>query len=392
MAVFDWLEGVHNAALPTDIVEVRFKNTRKAYFKNSYELLLQKGDIVAVEASPGHDIGIVSLTGDIVALQMMRYGLWSDKYEYKKIYRKVKSGDVEKWGEAIALEHRFMIRSRQLAAKLQLKMKIGDVEVQGDKTKAIFYYIADERVDFRVLIKLMADEFRVRIEMRQIGVRQEAGRIGGIGTCGRELCCAQWQCSFASVSTNAARYQALAINQQKLSGQCGKLKCCLNYELACYIDAQKDFPQNFDVLEVAEGTAFHHKTDIFKRIMWYNFDKNSVENLVALPVDRVKEILEQNKKGGKPEALLSESHTQAKNLPKEPEFTNATGEDSITRFDKFYHHHHSHGKKHDKPHPQGGNGGNGNFGKSHGGHPNANNNAKQSKHVQAKYHNDGQKR
>lgn len=359
LATFDWLKGVHNAALPTDIVEVRFKNTRKAYFKNVHELLLKKGDIVAVEASPGHDIGIVSLTGDIVALQMARNNLSTAKYEYKKIYRKVKGGDVEKWSEAIALEHQFMIRSRQLAAGLQLKMKIGDVEVQGDKTKAIFYYIADERVDFRELIKLMAEELRVRIEMRQIGVRQEAGRIGGIGMCGRELCCAQWLCSFASVSTNAARHQSLAINQQKLGGQCGKLKCCLNYELACYLDAQKDFPQVFDALELEDGTAYHHKTDIFKRTMWYNFDKNSIENLVPVPVDRVKEILAQNKKGLKARALLSDSYAPTPSMDKEAEFTSAAGTDSITRFDKLRRRqaNHPYGKNRGKPQPQGGSSG-----------------------------------
>lgn len=400
LATFDWLKGIHNAALPKDIVEVRFKNTRKAYFKNVYELLLQKGDIVAVEASPGHDIGVVSLTGDIVMLQMMRNGLWWDKYDYKKVYRKVKGSDVEKWSEAIALEHEFMIRSRQLAAKLQLNMKIGDVEVQGDKTKAIFYYIAEERVDFRKLIKVLADEFSVRIEMRQIGVRQEAGRIGGVGMCGRELCCAQWLCSFASVSTSAARYQALAINQQKLSGQCGKLKCCLNYELACYLDAQKDFPQTFDVLEVKEGTAFHHKTDIFKRIMWYNFDKSSMENLIAVPVDRVKEILEQNKKGVKAETLVSDdSFAQLKSVAaKEPEFTSAAGEDSITRFDKRNRSqpHHSRSKKRAKSPPQDGGSGGDASAKASGASPakpstTTNNNAKQSEHASPKHHPAGKK-
>lgn len=382
LATFDWLKGIHNAALPTNIVEVRFKNTRKAYFKNVHELLLKKGDIIAVEASPGHDIGIVSLTGDIVALQMARNGLSTIKYEYKKIYRKVKSDDVEKWSEAIALEHSFMIRSRQLAARLQLKMKIGDVEVQGDKTKAIFYYIADERVDFRELIKLMADEFHVRIEMRQIGVRQEAGRIGGIGMCGRELCCAQWLCSFASVSTNAARYQALAINQQKLGGQCGKLKCCLNYELACYLDAQKDFPQTFDVLEVEEGIAFHHKTDIFKRIMWYNFDKNSIENLIAVPVDKVKEIVAQNKRGVRTGSLLSDNPVQAGYALKEEEFTSDAGTDSITRFDKLHRRqaHHAHGKSHGKSWPHGRSSGKEASGKANSGkqNKNPNNTAKKS--------------
>jgi cell fate regulator YaaT (PSP1 superfamily) len=325
---------------------------------------------------------------------MIRNGLQPGKYEYKKIYRKVKGSDVEKWSEAIALEHRFMIRSRQLAANLQLKMKIGDVEVQGDKTKAIFYYIADERVDFRELIKIMADEFHVRIEMRQIGVRQEAGRIGGIGTCGRELCCAQWQCTFASVSTNAARSQDIAINQQKLGGQCGKLKCCLNYELSCYIDAQKDFPKTFDTLEVIEGTAFHHKTDIFKRTMWYNFDKNSVENLVAVPVDRVKEILEQNKKGIKSDALLNEHYKQAKSPIEETEFMSSAGEDSITRFDKASRHHfQQHGRRHGKPQPQGEVGAKSKPEKfHHAGHPkqnqNLNSNAKQGKHAQPHYHHD----
>jgi cell fate regulator YaaT (PSP1 superfamily) len=293
------------------------------------------------------------------------------------------------------MEHPFMIRSRQLAAMLQLKMKIGDVEVQGDKTKAIFYYIADERVDFRELIKLMADEFRVRIEMRQIGVRQEAGRIGGIGMCGRELCCAQWLCSFASVSTSAARYQSLAINQQKLGGQCGKLKCCLNYELACYLDAQKDFPKTFDVLEVVEGTAFHHKTDIFKRIMWYNFDKNSVENLIAVPVDRVKEILEQNKKGVKVEALLSGSQAQAKSVVKDPEFTSAADEeDSITRFDKLHHHQRqAHNKKRGKPKPKGEHAGNDSPEKVRIANPNttSSNNAKQRSNAPARYPHDSKK-
>jgi cell fate regulator YaaT (PSP1 superfamily) len=394
LATFDWLAGMHNAALPTDIVEVRFKNTRKAYFKNVNELPLRKGDVVAVEASPGHDIGIVSLTGDIVTLQMTRNGLQPDKYEYKKIYRKVKGSDVEKWSEAIALERRFMIRSRQLASILLLKMKIGDVEVQGDKTKAIFYYIADERVDFRELIKIMADELCVRVEMRQIGARQEAGRIGGISTCGRELCCAKWQCSFASVSTGAARHQDIAINQQKLAGQCGKLKCCLNYELSCYIDAQKDFPKSFDTLEVAEGTAFHHKTDIFKRTMWYNFDRNSVENLVAVPVDRVKEILEQNKRGITPDALLSERYSQAKGMLEETKFVSAAGEDSITRFDTAPRRHsHQRGKKYGKPQPQSEAGGQ-SHGKpekphntgNHKQNQNTNSNAKQGKHAQPHHH------
>jgi hypothetical protein len=227
-----------------------------------------------------------------------------------------------------------MIRSRKIVDKLNLNMKIGDVEMHGDKTKAIFYYIADERVDFRELIKVMAEEFHIRIEMRQIGARQEAGRIGGIGSCGRELCCAQWLCSFASVSTNAARDQDIAINQQKLAGQCGKLKCCLNYELSAYLDAQKDFPKTNIPLETKEGTAYYHKTDIFKRLMSYNFDRSSMENLIAIPVDRVNEIIALNKKGVKVDSLLSEKYMPDKPQMKEPEFTSAVGEDSITRFDK----------------------------------------------------------
>ncbi|MDR0419579.1 MAG: hypothetical protein LBH34_05150, partial [Prevotellaceae bacterium] len=236
--------------------------------------------------------------------------------------------------EAIGQEHSLMIRSRKIVDKLNLNMKIGDVEMHGDKTKAIFYYIADERVDFRELIKVMAEEFHIRIEMRQIGARQEAGRIGGIGSCGRELCCAQWLCSFASVSTNAARDQDIAINQQKLAGQCGKLKCCLNYELSAYLDAQKDFPKTNIPLETKEGTAYYHKTDIFKRLMSYNFDRSSMENLIAIPVDRVNEIIALNKKGVKVDSLLSEKYMPDKPQMKEPEFTSAVGEDSITRFDK----------------------------------------------------------
>ncbi|MDR1225706.1 MAG: hypothetical protein LBK47_02255 [Prevotellaceae bacterium] len=334
LATFDWLKGLHNSALPSNIVEVRFKNTRKGYYLNATGVPLEKGDVVAVEVSPGHDIGIVSLTGDLVYFQMLRNSVRPEGYEYKKVYRKAKASDIDKWSEAIAQENSLMVRSRKIVASLGLSMKIGDVEMHGDKTKAIFYYIADERVDFRELIKVMADEFKIRIEMRQIGARQEAGCIGGIASCGRELCCSQWLCHFASVPTNAARDQDIAINQQKLAGQCGKLKCCLNYELSVYLDAQKDFPKNNATLETIDGTAYHHKTDIFKRLMWYNFDKFSIENLVALPVDRVIEILEQNKQGVKVDALLSEKYTPKGSSAREPEFKSAVGEDSITRFDR----------------------------------------------------------
>ncbi|MDR3328506.1 MAG: hypothetical protein LBS63_00150 [Prevotellaceae bacterium] len=336
MGTFDWMEGLYSAGLPDNLVEVRFKNTRKGYFRNVNELTLRRGDIVAVEAAPGHDIGIVSLTGGIVARQMGRYNLAAGRSECKKLYRKARGSDIEKWSEAIALEHWFMVRARQLAEGLGLVMKVSDVEVQADKTKAIFYYIADDRIDFRELIKLMADTFKVRIEMRQIGVRQEAGRTGGIGTCGRELCCSKWECCFASVSTSAARYQDIPVNPQKLSGQCGKLKCCLNFELTCYIEAQRDFPPPHVSLETELGTAYQHKMDIFRRTMWYNFDRASMENLIAVSVDRVKEILEQNKKGLKVKALLegadAERHAAAAAMP--PEFTSSAGEDSITRFDR----------------------------------------------------------
>ena len=234
---FNWLEDMPEV-FPTDIFEVRFKNTRKSYYRNVNNLPLRRGDIVAVEASPGHDIGIVSLTGDLVARQMKRVGFNPQNGEFKKIYRKAKPYDIEKWQEAIALEHDTMIRARRIAADMKLNMKIGDVEYQGDKIKAIFYYIADERVDFRELIKVFAEQFRIRIEMKQIGARQEAGRIGGLGSCGRELCCASWISSFVSVTTNSARSQEISLNPQKLAGQCGKLKCCLGYGLATYLDAQ----------------------------------------------------------------------------------------------------------------------------------------------------------
>lgn len=331
LGVFDWLEGLHASPLSGDIVEIRFKNTRKAYYKNVNNLPLKIGDLVAVEASPGHDIGLVSLTGDLVHKQLERYNVQPDRYEFKKIYRIAKSGDIEKWQEAIAAEHRTMIRSRQIAADLNLNMKIGDVEYQGDKTKAIFYYIADERVDFRELIRVLADSFKVRIEMRQIGARQEAGRIGGISTCGRELCCTRWVCSFASVTTGAARQQEIAINQQKLAGQCGKLKCCLNFELATYVDASKDFPKTLIALETMEGTAYHQKTDVLKRIFWYSFDKHSMERLTAVPVERVKEILMCNKKGIKVDKLIEDQDMPQ--VEEAPDYRNAVGDDSITRFD-----------------------------------------------------------
>ena len=287
---YDWLEGMPEV-FPDDIFEVRFKNTRKSYYRNVNGLPLKRGDIVAVEASPGHDIGIVSLTGDMVARQMKRVGFNPQNGEFKKIYRKAKPYDIEKWQEAIGLEHETMIRSRQIAASLNLNMKIGDVEYQGDKIKAIFYYIADERVDFRELIKVFAEQFRIRVEMKQIGARQEAGRIGGLGACGRELCCASWISNFVSVTTNSARHQEISLNPQKLAGQCGKLKCCLVYELDTYLDARKDFPRVNQPLQTIEGDYFLVKSDILERTMWFATDPGSQANLVALPVERVRELV-----------------------------------------------------------------------------------------------------
>ena len=329
--VYDWLGDVPESALCPDIVEVKFKNTRKGFYANTNQLQLRRGDIIAVEASPGHDIAIVSLTGDLVVEQMRKQNLDPNTYEAKKIYRKAKPVDIEKWHEAIALEHKTMIKARQISAELNLDMKIGDVEYQGDKTKAIFYYIADDRVDFRQLIKVLAEQFKIRIEMRQIGARQEAGRIGGIGPCGRELCCSTWITNFVSVTTNAARYQEISLNPQKLAGQCGKLKCCLNFELDCYIDAQKDFPNTSIALETKDGTAYHMKTDIFKRIMWYSFDKHNAVNLVQISVDRVNEVIKLNKKGIKVDKLLSNQDIDSK---KSLDYENVVGQDSLSRFDK----------------------------------------------------------
>ncbi|PLX10030.1 MAG: hypothetical protein C0594_05465, partial [Marinilabiliales bacterium] len=259
--VFDWLEDISFTPSDFELVEVRFKNTRKTIFKNVNLLPMKVGDIVAVEASPGHDIGIVSLAGPLVLKQAKKLNINPEKTELKKIYRKAKDTDVEKWKEAMALEHETMIIARKIADDLKLSMKIGDVEYQGDRTKAIFYYIADERVDFRELIKKLAEQFKVRVEMRQIGARQEAGRIGGIGSCGREICCSTWITNFVSVTTNSARHQEIALNPQKLAGQCGKLKCCLNYELDCYLDAQEGLPNKNIPLEIIEGIAYHQKTD-----------------------------------------------------------------------------------------------------------------------------------
>ena len=314
---------------PTDIFEVRFKNTRRSFYQNVNNLPLQVGDIVAVEASPGHDIGIISLTGDMVARQMKRLGFNPQNGEFKKIYRKARPYDIEKWQEAIALEHETMIRSRQIAADMGLDMKIGDVEYQGDKIKAIFYYIADGRVDFRELIKVFAEQFHIRIEMKQIGARQEAGRIGGIGACGRELCCASWVSSFSSVTTGAARVQDLSLNPLKLAGQCSKLKCCLTYEYDVYADARRSMPRLREPLQAIDGEYFLVKSDILAHTMTFSTSKESMSNLVTIPVSRVREILAANRNGEKVDSILGEDFE-----PQVEEPTYRTEEDSITRFDK----------------------------------------------------------
>ena len=328
--VTDWLKDYPDT-LPGDIYEVRFKNTRRGYYQNVNGLSLKEGDIVAVEAAPGHDIGIVSLSGDMVARQMRRVSFNPQNGEFKKIYRKAKPYDIEKWQEAIALEHGTMIKARQIAAEMNLNMKIGDVEYQGDKIKAIFYYIADERVDFRELIKVFAEVFHIRVEMKQIGARQEAGRIGGIGSCGRELCCASWISSFMSVTTNAARTQDISLNPQKLAGQCSKLKCCLVYEYDDYMDARKEFPRVSEPLQALDGDYYFVKNDILARTMSFSSAPGSMAGLVSLPVERGREIMKMNARGIKPDRL--EAAGAAPRQEADPGFVNVIGEDSITRFD-----------------------------------------------------------
>ena len=323
-----WLEEYPDN-FPTDIFEVRFKNTRRSFYQNVNNLELKVGDIVAVEAQPGHDVGIISLTGDMVARQMRRLGFNPQNGEFKKIYRKARPYDIEKWQEAIALEHDTMIRSRQIAAEMGLDMKIGDVEYQADKIKAIFYYIADGRVDFRELIKVFAEQFHIRIEMKQIGARQEAGRIGGIGACGRELCCSSWVSSFSSVTTGAARVQDLSLNPQKLAGQCSKLKCCLMYEYDVYADARRSMPRLREPLQTLEGEFFLVKTDVLARQMTFSSSKESWSNLVTISASRVREILAANRNGEKVDSLLGSDYE-----PEVEEPTYRTEEDSITRFDK----------------------------------------------------------
>lgn len=330
LEVYDWLSDIPESHDDTDLVEVRFKNTRKGYYRNTTHIKLAPGDLVAVEASPGHDIGEVTLTGRLVLIQMKKNNVKIDNPELKRVYRKAKPNDLEKFEEAKAKEHDTMIRARKIAEDLHLNMKIGDVEYQGDGNKAIFYYIADERVDFRQLIKVLAEAFRVRIEMKQIGARQEAGRIGGL-PCGRQLCCSGWMTNFVSVATSAARFQDIALNPQKLAGQCAKLKCCLNYEADAYVEAQKRLPSREIPLETKINTYYHFKTDIFKREMTYSTDKSIAANLVTISADRVFEVIALNKKGIKPDTLESEAGARA---PERRDFEDVVGQDSLTRFDK----------------------------------------------------------
>lgn len=327
---FNWLDDIPGGMTDFDIVEVQFKNTRKGFYRNSAKLDLAVGDLVAVEATPGHDIGVVTLMGKLVALQMRRSNIKPDA-EIRRVFRKAKPVDIDKYEEAKARENDTMIRARKIAESLHLNMKIGDVEYQGDGNKAIFYYIADERVDFRQLIKVLADTFRVRIEMKQIGARQEAGRIGGIGSCGRPLCCASWMTNFVSVGTSAARYQDISLNPQKLAGQCAKLKCCLNFEVDTYVESAKRMPGREIRLETADATYFHFKTDIFRKEITYSTDKQMAANLVTIDAERAFEVIEMNRRGEKPLQLARDG--QEKPAGRTGPIDLAS-QDDLTRFDK----------------------------------------------------------
>jgi len=343
LTVFDWLSNMNlpSGQEPFNCVEVRFKNGRKLYYKNTEKLTLSIGDVVATEASPGHDVGMVTLTGELVKVQMKKKKVKIDSEDVKKIYRKANQKDIDIWTNSREKEEPMKVRARQLAIELKLKMKISDIEFQGDGSKATFYYTAEERVDFRQLIKEFAKEFSIRIEMRQIGFRQEAARLGGIGSCGRELCCSTWLTDFRSVSTSAARYQQLSLNPQKLAGQCGKLKCCLNYELDSYLDALKHFPDKNVKLRTKKGNAVSQKTDIFKGMIWYAYEGEWM-NWFMITTKDANEIIAENKKGN----IVPNLEDYASDLVEEVavEFENVVGQDSLTRFDKPKH------KKGRKPH------------------------------------------
>ena len=306
---YDWLADIPGNAQSTEMVEIQFKPPRRGYYLNTNGLQLQKGDIVAVEANPGHDIGTVTMTGQLVALQLRKANLRPDT-EFKRIYRKARQVDMDKYAEAKAREHETMIESRQIAKDLGLKMKIGDVEYQGDGNKAIFYYIADDRVDFRVLIKVLAERFRVRIEMKQIGARQEAGRIGGIGPCGRELCCSTWMTKFNSVSTSAARFQDISLNPQKLAGMCAKLKCCMNYEVDQYVESLKGLPSREITLQTEDNEYFYFKADIMNKNITYSTDRHILVHETTISAARALEIIGMNREGKKPASLHEDEHIQ----------------------------------------------------------------------------------
>ncbi len=339
LGVFNWLANMQLPAgqAPYDILEIRFKNSRKLFYRNANNLPLQTGDVVVVEASPGYDVGVVSIEGELARIQVKKKAPGFKPLEAKKIIRKATQEDIEKWSKARSLEQEVMFQARTLAVNIGLEMKISDVEYQGDLTKATFYYTAEGRVDFRQLIKDMADKFKIRIEMRQIGSRQEAQRLGGIGSCGRELCCSTWLTDFRSVSTSAARYQQLSLNPQKLAGQCGKLKCCLNYELDMYLDAIKDFPNSEQRLYTHKGNAHHIKTDVFKRQLWYVYEGEAGigTGIIALSPERVHDIIAMNKKNTKPDELKGEDEDDEFEV-KSPDFDNVVGQDSLNRFDNKF--------------------------------------------------------
>ncbi len=333
--VFDWLTGVPlpGGQQPFDGVEVRFKNTRKGFYRNTSGLQLMPGDLVTVDAAPGHDVGMVSLAGELVRAQMARRNVAVETYELRKVLRKSTQEDIDGWHAARKKEDETLFAARSMVRDARLDMKVTDVEFQGDGTKAIVYYTAEERIDFRGIVRTMSDRFKVRLEMKQIGARQETGRIGGIGSCGRELCCSTWLTDFRSVTTSAARYQQLALNPQKLAGQCGKLKCCLNYELDMYIEAVKSYPSQNTKLKTQQGTGAHIKTDIFTGKMWYGFKRPGEPFVMAgFPVDVVRDIIAQNKQGVEPEVDLNMVDEPAEEV-KAPDYENVVGQDDLTRFD-----------------------------------------------------------
>lgn len=327
---YDWLKDIPTSDKESSsvMVEVRFKNSKKEFFKVFTSMQLEEGDIVAVESSPGHDLGIVSLTGEAVKLQMEKKKFKVADDQVKKVYRRARPSDIEKWVSSVEHEDKSMFKSRTIASDLNLLMKINDVEYQGDGTKAIFYYTAEERVDFRELIKLLADAFKVRIEMRQIGARQESARLGGIGSCGREVCCATWLTNFTSVTTNNARTQQLSLNPSKLAGQCGKLKCCLNYENDMYLEALREFPDHDVVLKSKKGDAEYQKADVFKRIVWYSY-KNDYTSMLAIPLNEIKKVMKMNSKGKLPEQLEDFAVT----MEQKADYSNGFSEEELNRID-----------------------------------------------------------